>query len=160
MDISKQNLLLVGFIIIAVVSGWLSFKQACVVDAMGDVASLKAEIFEIRNEMGELKSEEKPDEDEIKELEEELEELNKEMPGQRQDVESAAASLPNGAVIWVILIQIGAAVFGVGLIKMLQNSEESDRIRSMALLILGAFTIFLLLGKIVYMASGIGAGGM
>ena len=80
MDISKQNLLLVGFVIIAVVSGWLSFKQACVVDAMGDVASLRADISELRNDISELKSEEKPDEEKIKELEEEIKETERRIP--------------------------------------------------------------------------------
>ncbi|MGC6457126.1 MAG: hypothetical protein ACON4R_02040 [Akkermansiaceae bacterium] len=106
-----------------------TFKQARVVDAIGDVVGVQAEISELRSE-----ARESDDKDTNKE---EIEELMKEdLPAEQEDAQNAFASLHNGSVIWTVLSQIGGAIFGLGIISIFPMDNENERIRSTALLLM------------------------
>ena len=107
----------------------LTFKQARVVDAIGDVVGVQAEISELRRE-----ARESDDKDTNKE---EIEELMKEdLPAEQEDAQNAFASLHNGSVIWTVLSQSGGAIFGLGIISIFPMENENERIRSTALLLM------------------------
>jgi len=151
---SKGGLLIIGFLILAGCSLIFTFKQARVVDAMGDVASVRAEINELQREARESE-EEDLNADEIEQL------RTEELPAQTQDAQNALAALPNGSVIWTLLSQLGAAVFGLGVISIFLKSDENDRIRSTALLIIGAMALTFIAARFIYLVIGAGssAGG-
>ncbi len=156
MNLSTNNLLFLGFIIMAGVSMMLSFKQARAVDAMGDVASVNAKIKKLRMEM----SEEDVSEEKRKKLQEKAEELQKEdLQEQRQGAMNAMAALPNGAVIWTFLSQFGAGLFGLGVLSVFLRTEESPIVRSTALILIGGITLTFILGRFVYLIIG-GTGGV
>ncbi len=169
MKLPKPSLLLVGFLIIAVVSGWLNLKNAAAVDAFGDVVQLKADISEYEMDIDRLREviigkdtkeeEKKQAKAEVVELEDEIKSLRKEVIEQRVDAEQAAASIPNGSWIWTLLVQIGATLFGTGLVLAFTNESEDSRVRSTALLVLGAITIFILITRILGLtAAGVMSG--
>ncbi|MGB0144507.1 MAG: hypothetical protein ACPGJR_06220 [Akkermansiaceae bacterium] len=106
-----------------------TFKQARVIDAIGDVVGVQAEISELRRE-----ARESDDKDTNKE---EIEELMKEdLPAEQEDAQNAFASLHNGSVIWTVLSQFGGAIFGLGIISIFPMENENERIRSTALLLM------------------------
>ena len=99
------------------------------VDAIGDVVGVQAEISELRRE-----ARESDDKDTNKE---EIEELMKEdLPAEQEDAQNAFASLHNGSVIWTVLSQIRGAIFGLGIISIFPMENENERIRSTALLLM------------------------
>ena len=128
----------------------LTFKQARVVDAMGDVASVQFEINELQQEAYESDDKEK-NEEAIKELRE------KELPAQRLDAQAALAALPNGAVIWTLLSQAGAAIFGLGVIRIFLKENESERVRAIALLIIAGMVLTFVAARFVYIMIGAGS---
>lgn len=169
MNSPKVSVLLVGFLLIAFVSGWLNFKQARVVDAAGDVVSIEAEVSELRLEIAQVQREMDKATDgknverrkKVETLNEEIKELKEvEIPEQRQDLKEAAAALPNGAIFWTILAQFGAAAIGVGLIRRFQDKNEDSRVRGTALIVLGAITILLLLSRWFYIVSAASASSL
>lgn len=149
-NLTKGGLLILGFAILAVSSTMMTWKQALVVDAMGDVASVQAEINELQQEAREDDDKEK-NKDEIKELREE------ELPSQMQDAQEALAALPNGAVIWTLLSQLGAAIFGLGVISIFLKTEENNVVRSTALLIIGGMVLTFIAARFVYLILGAGS---
>lgn len=150
-NLSKGGFLVIGFLMMAAVSTILTFKQARAVDAMGDVASVQAEISELRQEAAEADDKDK-NKEEIEKLQDE------ELPKQRQDVREAMAALPNMAVIWTFLSQIGAAIFGLGVISIFLKEEENNVVRSTALLIVGGMVFTFIVARFIYMMIGAGSG--
>lgn len=149
-NLSKGGFLVIGFLMMAAVSTILTFKQARAVDAMGDVASVQAEISELRREAA--KSDDKDmNKEEIEELREE------ELPDQMQDAREAMAALPNMAVIWTLLSQVGAAIFGLGVISIFLKEEENNVVRSTALLIVGGMVLTFIIARFIYMIIGAGS---
>ncbi|MDX1681417.1 MAG: hypothetical protein R3242_11895 [Akkermansiaceae bacterium] len=160
---SAAGMLIIGFVVMGFVSVILNFKHARVVDAMGDTAKIQAEIGELTIELRELQEEEKPDEKKIKKLQERVEELREEdLPKQRQDATNAMAALPNGAIFWSFLSQIGAGIFGLGLLAIFMREEEHPAVRSTALIVIGGLIFALLIARTAYLlmggVSGAGAG--
>jgi ferredoxin len=154
---STSSLIVIGFLIMAACSTVLTFKQARVLDAMGDVGSLKAEIQELRTEMEESGTDEK----EKTNIKEKIEKIEKEkMPDQRQDVIEAMASLPNGAIIWTLLSSVGTAIFGLGIISIFLKEEENPIVRSTALLLIGGIALACIAARFAYIiiAGGSDAG--
>ena len=149
-NIPKGGFLIIGFLIMAGVSTVLTFKQARVVDAMGDIASVQAEINELQ-----LEAQQSDDDDinkyEIKELREE------DLPEQTLDAQNALAAFPNGAVIWSLLSQLGAAIFGLGVISIFLKTEENERVRSIALLVIGGMVFTFIAARFIYIMIGAGS---
>lgn len=135
-----------GFLILAICSTMISFKQARAVDALGDVASLKAEITEL-----EIEARESDDGDKYKE---EIKELREELPEQQLDAQEALAAIPNGAVIWTLLSQLGAALFGLSIISIFQRPDENDRVRSIALIVIGGMVLTFIAARFIYLMIG------
>jgi len=153
--LSTVGLLVIGFLIMAGISVVLNFKQARVVDAMGDVAKVNAEIRGLRMEA----QEEGVDKDKRKKIEEELKELQEEdLPEQRHDAMQAMASMPNGAVMWTFLSQIGAGLFGLGVLSIFLKNEEHPVVRSTALLVSSGMVLTFVAARFVYLIIGGGSG--
>jgi uncharacterized membrane protein (DUF106 family) len=142
--------MVVGFLILAVTSIVFTFKQARVVDAMGDVASVQAEINELQREAKESDDKDK-NKEQIKELREE------ELPAEQEGAQYALAALPNGSVIWTVLSQIGGAIFGLGIISVFLRENETERIRSTALFLIGGMALTFIIGRYIYLVIGAGS---
>lgn len=149
-NLPKGGLLVIGFLILAGSGLVLTWKQAKVVDAMGDVASVQAEINELQREAKDSDDADK-NKEEIKELRE------KDLPSQTQDAQEALAALPNGAVIWTLLSQLGAAIFGLGVISIFLKDSENERIRSTALLLAGGMAFTYIAARFIYLIIGAGS---
>lgn len=159
LNLTKNSLLIFGFLIMAACSVMMNFKQARVVDAMGDIASVKHKISELRKDAAEEDiSQEKRDKinEKIKELQDE------DIPAQQQDVSAAMAALPNGAVLWTFISQLGAGMFGLGILSIFIKEDENPVVRSTALLLVGGMILVLIIGRSVYtmVAGGAGTGGL
>jgi hypothetical protein len=153
---SSGTLLLLGFLIMGGVSVILNFKQARAVDAMGDVAKVNAEIRQLKNEM----QEEGTDEGDREKLREKIEKLQKEdLIEQREDAINAMAALPNGAVLWSFLSQVGAGAFGLGVLGVFLREEEHPIVRSTALVVVGALILAFIIARTVYLLVG-GSSGL
>ena len=149
-NLHKSGLLVIGFLVLAGSSLIFTWKQAAVVDAMGDVASVRAEINELQQEARESDYKEK-NKDKIEKLRDE------ELPAQAQDAQDALAALPNGAVLLTLLSQIGATIFGLGVISIFLQKEENERIRATALLIIGGMAFVLIAARFIYLIIGGGS---
>lgn len=149
-NLHKGGLLVIGFLVLAGSSLIFTWKQAAVVDAMGDVASVRAEINELQQEARESDYKEK-NKDKIEKLRDE------ELPAQAQDAQDALAALPNGAVLLTLLSQIGATIFGLGVISIFLQKEENERIRATALLIIGGMAFVLIAARFIYLIIGGGS---
>lgn len=156
MSTMYSKLLIPGFLLMAAVSIMLTFKQARAVDAMGDVAKVNAKISELQWEL----QDDDTDKDQRKKIEEEIKELREEdLPDQRQDATNAMAAMPNGAVLWTFLSQVGAAAFGLGVLGVFLKNEEHPMVRSVALLVIGGGVLVLILSRYAYLNMG-GVGGI
>lgn len=149
-NLHKGGLLVIGFLVLAGSSLIFTWKQAAVVDAMGDVASVRAEINELQQEARESDDKEK-NKDKIEKLRDE------ELPAQAQDAQDALAALPNGAVLLTLLSQIGATIFGLGVISIFLQKEENERIRATGLLIIGGMAFVLIAARFIYLIIGGGS---
>ena len=148
--LSRGGLLIVGFLIMAGASIMLTFKQARVVDAMGDVAAVQYEINDLQAE-----ARESEDEDKNKE---EIEKLrSEELPEQRLDAQAALAALPNGAVFWTFLSQVGAAIFGLGVIRIFLKQDENEHVRAVALLVIAGMVLAFAAARFIYIMVGAGS---
>lgn len=148
---SSGSLLFIGFLIMGAVSVMLNFKQARAVDAMGDVAKVKAEIRQLNNEM----QEEGTSKDDREKLNKKIEKLqNEDLIEQREDALNAMAALPNGAVIWTLLSQVGAGAFGLGVLGIFLREEEHPVVRSTALVVVGALILVYIIARTVYLFVG------
>ena len=148
---SSGSLLLIGFLIMGTVSVVLNFKQAKAVDAMGDVAKVKAEIRQLSNEMQE-EDINKSDRDKLNKKIEKLQ--NEDLVEQREDALNAMAALPNGAVIWTLLSQLGAGAFGLGVLGIFLRTEEHPIVRSTALVVVGSLILVYIIARTVYLFVG------
>lgn len=156
---NKSSYLLLGFLMIAGVSGWLNLQQAATVDAFGDVLSVRAEIEEKEIEAAQLRKKSKDPEtkpqhqdtarNDLKELNKEIEGLKESVSEELQDVQSSVASMVNGTWFWTIFIQVGAALFGAGIIAIVTNSKEDSRLRAASVLVIGSVVLFLLFSRII-----------
>ena len=155
--------LMVGFLIVAAVSAWLNLEQAQTIDSVGDVASAEARMSKIRTQIeserekindSETKDKEKDAAREyIKELNDELEDVREDLKAQRQDVVENIAGMLNGSWFWTLLIQVGAAAFGIGLINLICSRKEDAMVRSAALIVIGAVIIFMLLSRVMIFSA-------
>lgn len=160
---SAAGMLVIGFIAMGSVSVILNFKQARVVDAMGDAAKINAEIRSLDLDLDQLRREEDIDKKKISKIADEIEKLQTEdLPKQQQDATNAMAALPNGAVFWSFLCQIGAGIFGLGLLSIFMREDEHPAVRSTALIVIGGLILSLLVARTAYLLvggfSGIGSG--
>lgn len=147
-----SKFLVLGFLIMAGVSVILTFKQARAVDAMGDVAKVSSKIKELQREMQD-KDLDKEDRSDLKDKIEELQE--EDLPEQREDAMKAAAALPNGAVIWTFLSQVGVAIFGLGVLAVFMKDEEQPIVRATALIVIGSVVLGFIASRYIYLiASG------
>lgn len=146
-NLKKGNLFIIGFLIIALTTLVITFKQAKAADAAGDVSSTRAKIAAL-----ELKAKDSDDKDKYKE---DLEKLrDKTLPKQQLQAQEALAALPNGAVIWTFLGQIGVIALGLGLISMAQREGESQGVRAAAILAIAVVIFALLSGQTQYLGLG------
>ena len=111
---------------------------------------MQAEINELQLEAQESDDDDK-NKDEIKELREE------DLPEQTLDAQDALAALPNGAVIWSLLSQLGAAIFGLGVISIFLKTDENERVRSIALLVIGGMVFTFIAARFIYIMIGAGS---
>lgn len=152
---SAAGMLVIGFIVMGSVSVILNFKQARVVDAMGDAAKINAEIRSLNLDLNQLRQEEDIDKKKISKIEEKIEKLQTEdLPEQRQGATNAMAALPNGAVFWSFLCQIGAGIFGLGLLSIFMREDEHPAVRSTALIVIGGMILALLVARTAYLLVG------
>ncbi len=152
---SAFGMLMIGFLLMGSVSVILNFKQARVVDAMGDAATVKAKMSELNQKIDKLNEEEEPDDAKITKLREKIEELSsEELPKQRLHATNALAALPNGAVIWSFLCQVGTGIFGLGLLAIFMREEEHPAVRSTALIVVGGLIFALLIARTAYLMTG------
>ncbi len=148
-------MLVIGFIVMGSVSVILNFKQARVVDAMGDAAKINAEIRSLNLDLDQMRQEEDIDKKKISKIEEKIEKLQTEdLPEQRQGATNAMAALPNGAVFWSFLCQIGAGIFGLGLLSIFMREDEHPAVRSTALIVIGGMILALLVARTAYLLVG------
>ncbi|MGC6464881.1 MAG: hypothetical protein ACON5N_04790 [Akkermansiaceae bacterium] len=145
-QLPKSSLMVAGFLILAICSTMITFKQARAVDALGDVAALQSEIREL-----EIEASESDDDDKNKE---EIKELREELPEQQHQAQAALAAVPNGAVIWSLLSQLGAALFGLSIISIFQRSDENERVRSIALIVIGGMVLTFIAARFAYLMIG------
>ena len=151
--------MMLGFLMIAAVSGWLNLKQARVIDSAGDVLDVMAEKDEINLSIAQLnklkQDPETPPKDkegiseDIREYNKRLNGLNFELSEQKLDVKENSASTLNGSWFWTIFIQVGAGLFGMGVIHIIQSKSEDPRVKSAAVMVIGAVVIFLLISRIL-----------
>lgn len=152
---SAAGMLVIGFIVMGSVSVILNFKQARVVDAMGDAAKINAEIRSLDLDLDQLRQEEDIDKKKIGKIEEKIQKLQTEdLPKQRQGATNAMAALPNGAVFWSFLCQIGAGIFGLGLLSIFMREDEHPAVRSTALIVIGGMILALLVARTAYLFVG------
>lgn len=152
---SAAGMLVIGFIVMGSVSVILNFKQARVVDAMGDAAKINAEIRSLDLDLDQLRQEEDIDKKKIGKIEEKIQKLQTEdLPKQRQGATNAMAALPNGAVFWSFLCQIGAGIFGLGLLSIFMREDEHPAVRSTALIVIGGMILALLVARTAYLLVG------
>ena len=64
------------------------------------------------------------------------------------------AALPNGAVFWSFLCQIGAGIFGLGLLSIFMREDEHPAVRSTALIVIGGMILALLVARTAYLLVG------
>ena len=148
-------MLVIGFVVMGSVSVILNFKQARVVDAMGDAAKINAEIRSLNLDLDQMRQEEDIDKKKISKIEEKIEKLQTEdLPEQRQGATNAMAALPNGAVFWSFLCQIGAGIFGLGLLSIFMREDEHPAVRSTALIVIGGMILALLVARTAYLLVG------
>lgn len=155
--------MLIGFLMIAAVSGWLNLKQARVVDSAGDVLDVMAEKDDINLSIAQLNRlkkdpETKPKEkesidEEIRDKNKRLNDLNFELSEQKLDVKENSAGVLNGSWFWTVFIQVGAGLFGMGVIHIIQSKNEDSRVRSAAVIVIGFVVIFLLISRILVTQS-------
>jgi len=148
--IMTSRLILLGFVIMAGISVVITYKQAHVVDAMGDVAKINAKIRQLRTDMQD--EEDKGTREKLQEKIKKLEE--KDMPKQREQAMNAVAALPNGAILLTFISQIGAAAFGLGVLAVFMNGNEHHMVRSTCLIVIGAVVLSFITARYVYLIVG------
>lgn len=155
--------MLIGFMMIAIVSAWLNLEQAQTVDSYGDVLSEEAQVREIQTKLSKQHDLLKDTDtkltakdgirDSIKKLNIELNDSKESLHQQKQDVLENSADMLNGSWFWTVFIQLGCAAFGIGLINIITSKKEDSRVRSAAILVIGAVVLFLLLSRILALSS-------
>jgi len=159
LPIPKPSFMMVGFLVIAFVIGWLNLKQAQLVDASGDVYSVKAEMDEVRHNLSKWNDKKndsttKADEKEklkgdIEKANNELKDLQKDLSAQSLDVKYRKAAILNGSWLWTLILQIGAGLFGIGVINLVKSRTEESGVRAAAVVVIGAIVIFMLFSRAV-----------
>ena len=162
LPLPKSGYMMIGFLLIAAVSGWMNLKQAQTIDAFGDVLSAQAEIEDEQNQVDLLLKEKRHPEtkDERKDkINERVKEHNKKISNtkdqlteERLHVTANGAAMLNGTWFWTLFIQIGSAAFGIGIINVLMDKKEDNRIRSAAMFVIGFVAIFLLFSRLISMS--------
>jgi len=143
----KLNYFVVGFVIIAIVSTWLDLKKAAIVDAQGDISSLELKIAkeqkilsnlqdQYNNPNTDVKQKEKIDIN-IKKVTAKITKFNDKKSDERLDVLRAEVKQQNGIWFWTLVLKIGSAILGLGLIQMFTRDEENGYVRMAALIVLG-----------------------
>jgi len=146
----KLNYFVVGFVIIAIVSTWLDLKKAAIVDAQGDISSLELKIAkeqkilsnlqdQYNNPNTDVKQKEKIDIN-IKKVTAKITKFNDKKSDERLDVLRAEVKQQNGIWFWTLVLKIGSAILGLGLIQMFTRDEENGYVRMAALIVLGYLT--------------------
>jgi len=155
----KAGYMMVGFLLIAAVSGWLNLKQAKTIDAQGDVLSSEAKISALVNQASsERERQNDPDTDpkvkqdigkNLKTLNDRIDQERRNLINQKQDVKESAANLLNGSWFWTLIIQVGSAAFGIGVINIILSKKENPMVRSAAILVIGVVVVFMLLARLL-----------
>ena len=132
-------------------------KQSYSIDKHSDVLKAKAVREELRNHQAELEKNVRSTSFSNEELElmsvkiEEVEFLIREQAFTIAEAETKLAKsvsfISSNATAWTIVLQIGSALFGLGILNVIVNTSEKTRVRSSALIVLGIFVLSLLLGR-------------
>ena len=157
MPTPPPSYLLIGFLIVAFVSAWQNLQQARVIDSYGDVVAIQAERVELeRLEVGssETLTKQKKGSKEYKLVEKNIERIQADITKLRNDAKEEATQVPkaaagtlNGSCIWTLIMQIGAAAFGVGVIAIICNKSEQAITKGAAIIVIGGLVIYMLTSR-------------